>query len=213
MKLQRFQASRAFTLLELLLVLTILVAAMAVVVPTYESMIVDRRLHKSAESLDLEMQKARMQAIRTGQSQVFRFQVGGNVFTSEPWMDDSDSINAGPGATVQSMSGQLVETSANPYDLGTVADPKSEGLKLEEGVTFLSADTMNDSRTLMAQTQSSLAMQAGVSWSSPILFYADGSSTTAEIILQDERGRRKAIQIRGLTGQSKVVALPSLGSS
>ena len=200
---------QAFTLLEVLLVLAILAAAMAIAVPTYDSMIVETRLQRSAEMLELEMQRARVEALRTGQSQVFRFQVGGDSFTSQPWLDANDSINAGPGATVQSMSGQLVETSANPYDIGTAVTSTGSELKLEEGIQFESADTLSDSRSAMAQAEAGLDMQSGVSWSSPILFYSDGSSTTAEIIIKDSRGRRRAIQIRGLTGQARVIELPS----
>ncbi len=205
--------AKAFTLLEVLLVLAILAAAMAIAVPTYDSMIVETRLQRSAELLELEMQRARVEALRTGQSQVFRFQVGGDSFTSEPWLDANDSINAGPGATVQSMSGQLVETSANPFDIGNAVEPTSTEMKLEEGIIFASADTLSDSRSQMAQVEAGLDMQAGVSWSSPILFYADGSSTTAEIIIKDDRGRRRAIQVRGLTGQARVIELPSEGAS
>jgi hypothetical protein len=49
--------------------------------------------------------------------------------------------------------------------------------------------------------------------SSPLLVYPDGSSTTAQIILADSRGRRMAIQLRGVTGRSSVVKLSSVDAS
>ncbi|MFN9941949.1 MAG: hypothetical protein ACK56I_20985, partial [bacterium] len=48
-------------------------------------------------------------------------------------------------------------------------------------------------------------------WSSPVLLYPDGSTTTAHLVLQDTRGRRFAVQLRGLTGEASVIELASAG--
>ncbi len=66
--------------MELLLVLAVLAIVMAIAMPTYQGMIVSARLQQSAEKLELEMKRARVAAIRTGQAQVFRFQIGGGAY-------------------------------------------------------------------------------------------------------------------------------------
>ena len=44
-------------------------------------------------------------------------------------------------------------------------------------------------------------------WSSPIFFYPDGSSSTAAILLKNEAGRCVEVRLRGLTGTGMVTAI------
>ncbi|MFM7517210.1 MAG: hypothetical protein ACKO3V_09715, partial [Pirellula sp.] len=55
------------------------------------------------------------------------------------------------------------------------------------------------------------AVSGGIS--SPLLIYPDGSSTTAQIVLADSRGRRMALQLRGVTGKSASIRLPAVDAS
>ena len=192
------------TLIELLLVLAILAMAMAMAIPTYESMVSGRRLQNSAESLEVQLQEARVKAMRTGQSQVFRFDVGASTYTCEPWLSGAEELNSGPGAAMQSLSGQILETSSSPGSLGSQVDVSKGSKKLEEGIVFASANTANDSRTAYAQVQEGGATAVG--GNTPVMFYPDGTSTTAEIVVQDSEGRQRTIQLRGLTGRTKMVA-------
>lgn len=194
-----------FSLIELLLVLAVLAVVMAVVMPTYEAIVVAARLQHSAEKLDLELKRARVTAIRTGQAQVFRFQVGGGQYECNAWLGSNDDMNASGGATIQNAAGMVVETASDGSSMG-VADASQSAKTLEQGVTFAKADTLADSRTLMEQAQTGQTGAVG-GWSSPILFYPDGTSTTAEIIIQDTSGGLRAIQLRGLTGHTKVLKL------
>jgi prepilin-type N-terminal cleavage/methylation domain-containing protein len=210
---QMIERSRAgFTLLELVLVLAILAAALSVAVPTYDSMIVERRLQESAEAIELKMQGSRVEAMRTGQAQVFRFEIGGSQYVSDAWLSQEDSLNAAAGATQMDFSGQRVEvSSSNPY-ASTLAPTSGTTIQLPEGVTVASAQSVRDSRAALAEQEAGMAGGATTSWSTPILFYADGTSTTAIIVLQDSRGRRRSIQLRGLTGQCRIVDLASVGT-
>jgi hypothetical protein len=40
-----------------------------------------------------------------------------------------------------------------------------------------------------------------------LLLYPDGSTTTGQIILADKKGRRMAVQVRGITGRSTTLQL------
>ena len=195
------------SLLEILLVLGILSVLAAIVVPSYNAFVVRQRIRQSVERLEVELQEARMQAIRSGQAQMLRFQIGTSEYVSQPWMSESDAVNAGPGATVQNAVGQIVQTSTNPLEVVAEVKPTT-AKKLDEGVLISSANTQNDSRTMMAQLE--VGTTTGATWSTPILFYPDGSSTTAEIIIEDQLGNRTSVQIRGITGQVNVVVLPSV---
>jgi Tfp pilus assembly protein FimT len=46
-----------------------------------------------------------------------------------------------------------------------------------------------------------------------VIFYPDGSASTAEVQIQNERGDIRAVQIRGLTGHSRVVDISNVPSS
>ncbi len=194
------------TLLELLLVLAILAMGLALAIPTYESLVSERRLQKSAEELELQLQEARVKAMRTGQSQVFRFEIGANTYVCEPWMSGKEELNAGPGAVLQDGSGQAVETSTS--NINTIVDTSKTQRQLEEGIVFASANTANDSRAQLAVLQEN-GGTAGATSSTPVMFYPDGTATTAELILEDPKGNRRAIQIRGLTGRTKLTAIAS----
>jgi hypothetical protein len=91
---------------------------------------------------------------------------------------------------------------------------------LENDVQFMGVETLVDARNaLEIQKSGETVPMAGVGTtaaggvSSPLLVYPDGSSTTAQIILADSRGRRMAIQLRGVTGRSSVVKLSSVDAS
>lgn len=202
----RQRIRKGFSLMELLLVLAVLAIVMAIAMPTYQGMIVSARLQQSAEKLELEMKRARVAAIRTGQAQVFRFQIGGGAYESKAWLGAGDSLNASGGATVQNEAGMLVKTASDGSSLG-LADGTSESgsdQKLADGIVFAAADTLADSRTTMEQSQTGQVGAVG-GWSTPILFYPDGTATTAEIKIQDANGGLRAIQLRGLTGHTRII--------
>ena len=128
----------------------------------------------------------------------------------QPWMRASDSVEASAGATIVTELGQAIDTESTAQGVSTsVADVTVGQKSLEEDIVFASADIMNDMRALSEQSLGD-SMQAGaIGWSQPILFYPDGSTTTAHVVVQDVRGRRKAVQLRGLTGEAKIIEVAS----
>jgi Tfp pilus assembly protein FimT len=185
---------------------------MTIAVPTYDALVVGRRIKVSADKIALAMQRTRVEAIQTGQAQVFRFNMGGSEYTVQPWLTMNDSTDAGPGATITTETGITVETDDRTGAMTTVATQDDSQQQLEEGVIIESVQTQGDSRNMIAQQEAGMAMST-TSWSAPVVFYPDGSSTTAEIILQSPRGTRRAIQLRGLTGRPEVKELPSTNPS
>jgi prepilin-type N-terminal cleavage/methylation domain-containing protein len=202
---------RAFTLLELLLVLSIIVAALAIAVPTYDAMITGRQIFQAVDKVQLEIQSTRLTAIRTGQSQIFRCHVGTGEYVIQAWLKASDEVDASVGATIVTDFGQTIETEAVGNNvLSSLPDP-TEGQKLLEGeIVFSDAQLQNDMRSMSEQSVTESMVAAATGWSQPILFYPDGSCTTAHIVIQDKRGRRFAVQVRGLIGETRVVELNSV---
>ena len=210
----------AVTLLELMLVLALLVAFAGIAIPSFESMVSSRRLSQSIDKLRNEIMEGRVTAMRTGQAQVMRMTLQGKDYSIAPWLGGSEEQDASAGATVM-QSGQVIQTQAISGG-GAVSTSESPGStkQLSEGIQFSMVETLIDSRNALAIEQSGGTVPAaggstqgdGAGLSSPLLLYPDGSCTTAQIILADDRGRRMAIQIRGVTGQLKSMRLTSLAT-
>lgn len=206
-------ARLAFTLFELLLVLAVLVALAGIAVPTFDSMVSSRRLQQSTDQVRNQLAEARVAAMRTGQAQVLRATLQTGDYSITPWLGGNEDQDASAGATVADSSGQIVKTqSTSGQGVSTSAVDTSADLKqLLEGVQFAAVETLIDNRSALDLEKSGETASAGNNGiSTPVLFYPDGSSTTAQIILVDTKGRRMAIQIRGVTGQLSIVRLTSV---
>ena len=202
---------RAFTLIELLLVLSIMVVALAVVGPNLEGMLTARAVQNGVEAVRVELQRARIEAIRTGQIQAFQCQVGSKEYAVQPWLSASDETEASAGATVLSQTGQAIETSADAGGItSSLADTAVGQKSLDGNVVFADLQVASDRRSIAEQTGSDPLALAASGASQSILLYPDGSTSTAHIVLQDARGRRMAVQLRGLTGQVNIVEMPSV---
>jgi len=210
----------ALTLFELLLVLAVLVALAGIAIPTFDSMISSRRLGQSVEKLRNEIMSGRVTAMRTGQAQVIRMTLQGKDYSISPWLGGSEAEDASAGATVM-QAGQIVQTQATTGGGAKATSELANGtLQLSEGVSFSLVETLVDSRNALAieqgggtvPTSGGSSQGDGSGLSSPLLLYPDGTSTTAQIVLIDERGRRMAIQLRGVTGQLKTMRLASIAT-
>ena len=192
----------AFSLIEMILVLAILVAIGAIVAPSFNEAFVRQRLQTSADRLRGAWDRARLTAMKTGQSQIFNCVIGAGDYAVEPYMTDADVVNASTGATVMTTGGTVVETTASGAVLASAG--ASEGKKLEEEIVFVSCAVSSDMRAAtVAQEQGGLAAISTMNQS--VMFYPDGSTSTAEVIIQDPNGKQRAVRIRGLTGSTQVL--------
>lgn len=199
----RRAARRAMSLVELLLVLALLVIVGAMTLPALEGPMANQRLRKSADLIRAAWNKARVKAMRTGRMQMFRFQPGTGTYQVQPWFSSEDAIESNDSAVRR--AGQT------PDMQGQAAQGRD---KLSEGVTFHALTTDQDVRDVVAQQamQSNVGQVSedlGETWSQPMLFYPDGTSSEAQIVLANKRGSYVTIRLRGLTGVALVSDLQS----
>ena len=218
MSTTRANRRSALTLFELLLVLAVLVALAGIAIPTFDSMVSSRRLGQSIDKLRNEIMAGRVTAMRTGQAQVIRMTLQAQDYSISPWLGGSEAEDASAGATLME-SGQVIQTQATTGGgAKSTAELANSTLQLSEGILFSVVETLIDSRNALAieqgggtvSTGSGSSQGDGSGLSSPLLLYPDGTCTTAQIVLIDERGRRMAIQLRGVTGQLKTMRLASI---
>ncbi|MCA9133025.1 MAG: prepilin-type N-terminal cleavage/methylation domain-containing protein [Planctomycetales bacterium] len=205
----------AFTLLELMLVLAIIGMIGAIMVPKLDQVFERQKLQGAANSIRLAWDTARLEAMRTGQSQVFNCQPGSGSYTIQPLVLTSDVATAAAGATVMLNGGNLVETQAN--GLWTAAQPEqSEGQQLDDNILFVSCNVAGEMRAYTVAQDAQVTGGGELNTQNAgqaVIFYPDGSTSTAEVRLQNTRGDVRGVQIRGLTGHCRVVDIGNVPST
>ena len=189
---------RAVTLIELILTLCLLVVIAALAVPALDKPFANQRLRTAADKVRVAWCRARVDAIRTGRVHAFRYAVEGDRYCCEPLAEPS--VFDEPFAPVEAVATDPV----------VAVQPAEE--KLPEGITFVASETLADTREMMFATDTQTSGQAsgqapleiGSAWSAPILFYPDGTSSTAVLRLKNDSNRCVDLELRGLTGVVKV---------
>lgn len=199
---------RGFTLMELMLVLTIIVVIGSIAVPNMERVLERQKIRGAADELRLAWDTARIKAMRTGQSQVFQCEIGSNSFSIQPLILHDDMNNIGSGATMMS-GGVATETTNSTFGMTTTAadQSKSEDKELDESIEFVSCIVATDLRSLSVAQSGENAKVNVQSINQSVIFYPDGSTSTAEVKVKNERGEMTGVQIRGITGHTKLIEL------
>lgn len=174
---------RAYTLIEIILVVAIIAAAAAIIVPMAAEPIESHRLRASADRVRAAFADCRNRAIRSGNEYAFyckpqyrsyfvtRFDP--LVSTELPMIPDEDDSLNGSSDTRRNL--------------------------LEIGCSFADQEISSDGRS-----QDLGGEQSDVSGYQRVLFYPDGTCQAARIYLQNEIGDRLKVEVRGLTGTSVV---------
>ena len=193
---------RGFTLLEILLVLTILVAVMALAAPALSGALENQRLRSAADQVRTEWTRAHVKAMKTGRIQVFRYEVGGRAFQLEPWAAGDDTLEAAPTAT----SGSPLRPEAQADELAAAAEDN----QLPEEIIFVGGNAVAESRSLGIEESLQGITSQAVEWSRPIMFYPDGATSDAFVIVASPRDVGILVELRGMTGTATVSEITSM---
>lgn len=184
---------RGLTLIEILLVVAVLVIIASLASPSLLGMMESQKLRKSADLLRAELAKTRLRAMKSGRIQMFRYQVGGSGYLAQPWYAADDEVEASDN---QQEFGRILQTSQQDilYD-----DTPTE---LPEGILFLGGETLQDQRSASIDEALRQELSREQVWSPPILFYPDGSTSNALVVLHNSRRQVIEVSLRGITGMS-----------
>ncbi len=185
-------ARSAFTLIELLLVLAVVIVVMGMATPSINRMFQRTALDRGADRVRAAMGEARVKAIKEGDVYAVFVARGGN------WFD------VGPFANSQN---QISRANRDQQYVNQQGNSGFEDNQLPRGVNFAASEVLSDARAaeVLAGTGDS-----GGKGLQQILFYPDGTSQDASIVMQNEIGGIVEIQLRGLTGLSKTVRLKAM---
>ena len=183
------------------MVLAVLVLLAAISVPVFYRSVRDATLRSAAEQVRTEWNKAHIKAMKSGRIQVFRFQPDGRKFQIEPYTAVDDTIDA-----VNSTSTYAPPPPATSPDS---ADENSRS-QLPEGIKFLEGMTAEEERAKAVEESMG---GGGGAWSRPILFYPDGVSSDAWLVVADEHNSAIRVELRGLTGLAVVGYITTPGEA
>jgi len=186
----KIQNRHGFTLIEVMLTLALLVTLAAFCWPLLQKPFAQRELRAAADQVRAAWVRARVAAMNSDRTYVFRYEPEGRQYRVEcraaemPTADLALAESAGL-ATGGSQS---------------ASEPTCTEARLPEGVAFTGSETTLDTRSATVALEPDALAAGGKSWSEPILFYPDGTTSTARLELRSERGRAVELSLRGLTG-------------
>jgi len=174
--------ARAFTMLELLLVIVVMIVLTAIIVPNVRTRTAAGKIEYASRQLTGLLQLARSEAMATGKTYRLRFEVGGTKAMIEEELDPLKQ----PGVY------EPVDAHWSTVDLGAgnvqclvIEFDPWETLLREQEENVLDKEEKKEDEKLLP----------------PILFYPDGTSDTATILLGNKDGWNYTLTINGLTGK------------
>jgi len=183
-----------FTLVEVLLALALLVVIAAFAWPMLQAPFAHRQLRSAADRVRAAWVRAHVSAMNSDRTYIFRCTLDGADFQLQQWESQE------PLADLSQSS--LVDGGALAYMTPESTEPKTRAGKLPDGVVFAACETLLDTRAAMLPLNAEMASDApsGIGWSDPIMFYPDGTTSTARLELRNSRGLAIELRLRGLTG-------------
>ena len=164
------------TLLELMLVLALLVVVGAMAMPAFKGPFANQRLRKAGEMVRIEWNRARIQAMKTGQIQMFRYETDGRIVYVQPYLTEQDFLEAdATESTARDPSLDQAGGAALPMP-GAVSNTEPPTLRereLPDGVIFAGGYFESDSRTAQIQQESQATLMAAGNHVSPSMYYPD----------------------------------------
>ncbi len=158
----------------------------------------NHRLRRGADQVRARWAQARAKAMEHGRTYVFRYEPGTDTFAVEPWMSGDDYL--------ESNELQTLGVSATGESLAAQSTLTAKPDRLPENVVFLASETTADIRASLVASASS-DQAAAAQAAPPIFFYPDGTTSTARLILGNQRDRFVTLTMRGLTGVVEVTGL------
>jgi prepilin-type N-terminal cleavage/methylation domain-containing protein len=175
-------ARHGFTLVEIMLVLVLLVVIASLTMPIFEGGFASVRLKRSTDQVLAAWSEARAQAIDSGQMYQFRFQPETGVYRTERWYPE-DVLPA------------VQETAEMPVDVA-----------LPDQIVFVEGD-VEEFDPIAGEIVMPMGQGGMDGWSSPILFFPDGSTSTASVLLRNDRQVFQRATLRALTGVGRASEL------
>jgi prepilin-type N-terminal cleavage/methylation domain-containing protein len=176
----------AFSLVELLIVLAVMVVVAAMAMPNMLESMREGEVYKAAELVRETLAEARKFAIDSGIDYQFRYEVNGQSFVVIPTEIEPTTANSMTSDADAGNYYRLVGELDESFTLHIAGEGEVDTAESLESVWF---GDLPEAGAL-----------AGKSWSAPIYFRFDGTATDGKLKVVDEDRRTAELSVRGLTG-------------
>jgi len=187
-------ARHAFTLLEVLLTLCLLVILASMTWPVLSRPLANQRLRKAADQVQMEWVRARVKAMSNGCVYLFHYAAESDGYSLQSQL-------APESVTENGLSGGAEYAASGAEG---AAGGETRQRRLPEGIRFMVGETALDSRAQATLAQPTAPADEAAAWAMPIYFYPDGITSTATLRLVNEYGFTIEVSLRGLTGIATV---------
>jgi prepilin-type N-terminal cleavage/methylation domain-containing protein len=178
-----------FSLMELLIVLAVLITITSIAAPNLMERVRSGRVQEAGEHIRELLGNARRYAVDSGVDYHVRFEVNGHSVIAIPAEPEAQMANSSGQSTTETVLQLESVTLDETLFLRSRKDENPGGEQLEPMVF----STLENAGALGQMT-----------WSSPIVFRADGSADDRTFRVMDEESRSAEITVRGLTGSVRV---------
>ncbi|MCA9232458.1 MAG: hypothetical protein KDA57_17545 [Planctomycetales bacterium] len=187
------------TLFEVLLVLVLLVVMASLAMPILKGTLATVRLRRGTDKVLAVWSQVRTRAIEEGHVYQFRFAEKGNQYRVDRWYPDEDYEPS-----------RQAPSADEPVQLSDLADPAEDSEETEWRLEDSIHETVEFVSGQQAQVNSdgerevkTLEDKESEDWSAPILFFPDGTTSEASILLRNENDRYQRATLRALTGAAR----------
>jgi prepilin-type N-terminal cleavage/methylation domain-containing protein len=167
----------AFTLIEVLLTLAVLVILASFAWPVLDRLLESERLAKAADRVRARWTGARAVAIESGQLILFRYTPGANRYRIEYQQELTSGDEDKPACLARLPLEQTLPDGVHFAEDQGPGEPSPEGLD-----------------------EFSMGAASDPEWSSPILFCPDGTCSNAQLELRNDQQWTVRLTLRGMTG-------------
>ena len=191
---------RGYSLMEMMIVLSVLAGMAAMAWPMLQSPLGKLRLQAAAQEVSTELSKARLKAMQSGVAQVFRIQMNTGKFQVTPATDDEDS-NSDSDETSSSSAEVSQSSSEERSPLTDDSDMVADEKELPDGICFQCPvkETEEEAESTQAEVTSE-----GDGWTDLAVFYPNGGTTSAIVTLRSKLDLHLNVKLNGLTGSAKI---------
>lgn len=181
------------TLFELMLVLVLLVVITSLAAPLFTNSFSSVRLRRGTDQVVASWTEARTHAIEAGKIFQFRFKPEGDAYQVEPWNEGSevDAEDVKDQLSTSDLTKEEIEFATWRYEATLPPD-----IVFNEAQSITSDGLGQRSATRLDEKNKS-------EWSAPILFFPDGSTSEASLLIKNNNGVYRRATLRALTGVAR----------
>lgn len=174
----------------------------AIAIPQIGWLLGDRRLVRAADQMRIEMTQLRIKSMREGRIMLIEAssEEEGKI-QKRAYFSVADSTEAFDQLGSQSALASGAQQAQISFDAPDAAETEAEIIELPEGTTVETIAVVGSARALSIQEE---LLTQGAGLTQPILFYPDGTTSTAAVVLVHPEHGKITVKLRGLTGDVSV---------